>query len=72
MGKRLCISDFSFLPMPLVLSVKDQSKLPKTLLVGDHSLDRVIFRLKPFDCSDFSLKLKKKFNVPSSHFCVKI
>ena len=36
MGKRLSNSDFSFLPMLLVLSVKDQSKLPKTLLVGSQ------------------------------------
>ena len=28
-GKRLCNGDFSFLPMPLVLSVNDQSELQK-------------------------------------------
>ena len=30
MGKRLCNSDFSFLPIPLVSSVKNQSKHKKT------------------------------------------
>ena len=29
MVKRICNSDFSLLPMPLVESVKDQSTLPK-------------------------------------------
>ena len=32
MGKRLCNADFSFLSMPLVSSVKNQSKRPKSLL----------------------------------------
>ena len=32
MGKRLGNGDFSFLPMPVVSSVKDQSKLPKRLI----------------------------------------
>ena len=59
MGKRLCNSDFSFLPMPLVSIVKDQSKLPKSLLVGDQCLDRLMFCLKPFDFNDFGLKLTK-------------
>ena len=31
---RLCDCDFSFLPMLLVSSLKDQSKLSKSLLVG--------------------------------------
>ena len=57
MGKRLCNGDFSFLPMLLVSSVKDQSKLPKSLLVGSQCLDRVMLCLKPFDFNDFSLKL---------------
>ena len=61
MGKELCNSDFSFLPVPLFSSVKDQSKLPKSLLVGDQCLDRVMFCLKPFDFNDFSLKLTKYF-----------
>ena len=55
MGKRLCEGDFSFLPMPLVSSVKDQPKLPESLLVGGHCLDRLMFCLKPFDFNDFSL-----------------
>ena len=57
MGKRLCNGDSSYLPMPLVSSVKDQSKLPKSLLVGGQCLGRVMFCLKPFDCNGFSLKL---------------
>ena len=61
MGKRLWNGDLSFLPMRLVLSVKNQSKLPKSLLVGDQCLDRVMFCLKPFDFNDFSLKLTKIF-----------
>ena len=55
MGERLCNGDFSFLPMPLVSSVKNQSKLPKSLPVGSHCLDRVVFNLKPFELNDFSL-----------------
>ena len=42
MGKGVFNGDFSFLPMPLVSSVKDKSKLPKSLLVGGRCLDRVI------------------------------
>ena len=34
---------FSFLPMPLVSSVKDQSKLPESLLVGGQRTDRAMF-----------------------------
>ena len=49
MGKRLCKCDLSFLPMPLVSSIKNQPKLPKSLLVGGQCLDRVTFCLKPFD-----------------------
>ena len=45
MEKRLCNGDFSFLAMPLVSSVKDQSKLPKSLFVGGQRLDRVMFHL---------------------------
>ena len=63
MGKSLCNSDFSFLPMPLVSSVKNQSKLSKSSLVGDQCLERVMFYLKPFHFNDFSLKLTKIFNV---------
>ena len=62
MGERLCNGDFSFLPMAPVSSVKDQSKLPKSLLAGGQCLDRVMFSLKPFEFSDFSLKLTKLFN----------
>ena len=38
---RLCGADFSFLHMPLVSSVKNQSKLPESLLAGGQCLDRV-------------------------------
>ena len=55
MGTRLYNSDFSFLRMLLVSNVKDQSKLPKSLFVGGQRLDRVMFRLTPFDFNDFSL-----------------
>ena len=72
MGKRLCNGDFSFLPMPLVSRVKDQSKLPKSLLVGGQCLDRILFCLKPFDSDDLSLELTKYLMFPNSHFCVKI
>ena len=59
MGKRLSNGDFSFLHMLLVTSVKDQSKLPKSLLVGCQHLDGLMFCLKLFDFYDFSLKLTK-------------
>ena len=72
MGKRLCNGDILFLPLSLVLRVKDQSKLPKSLLVGGQHLDRVMFCLKPIDFIDFSLKLMKYLMFPNSHFCVKI
>ena len=42
MGGKLCNSDFSLLSMPLVSSVKNQSKLPRSLLFADQCLDRVI------------------------------
>ena len=51
--KRICNSDFSFLPMPLVSSVKYQSKVSKSLFVGGQCLDRVMLCLKPFDFNDF-------------------
>ena len=63
---------FHFLPMPLVSSVKNQCNLPKSLLVGDQCLDRVMFCLKPFDFNDFSLKLTKYLMLPNSYFCEKI
>ena len=72
MGERLCNGDFSFLPVPLVSSVNNQSKLPKGLLVGGQCLDRVMFRLKPFGSNHFRLKLTKYLLFPNSHFCVKI
>ena len=56
MEKRLFNGHFLFLPMLLVSSVKDQSKLPKTFLVDGQCLDRVMFCLKPFDVNDVSLK----------------
>ena len=68
MGKRLCNSDFSFLPIPLVSSVKNQSKSQKNLLVGGQWLDRVILCLNPFDFSDFRLKLTRYPMFPNSHF----
>ena len=42
MGERLCDGDFSILPLPPVRSVKNQSKLPKILLVSGQRLDREI------------------------------
>ena len=60
MRERLCDRDFSFLPMPLVPSVKYQSKLPKSLLVGVQCFNRnVMLRFKSADLNDFSLKLMK-------------
>ena len=56
MVEGLCNSDFSFLPMPLVSSITDQSKLRKSLLVDGQRLDRVMFCLRSFDFNDFSLK----------------
>ena len=50
--KRLFNGDFSFLPMPLVSSVKDQSKIPKSLLLGGQRLDRIMFCLRQFDFND--------------------
>ena len=43
----LCNGNYSFLPMPLISSIKNQSKLPKSLLVGGQCQDRVMFCLKP-------------------------
>ena len=68
----LCNGDFSFLPILLVSSVKSQSELLKSLLVGDQCLDRVMFRLKLFDFNDFSLKLTKYLMFPNRYFCEKI
>ena len=45
--------------MLLFSRVKNQSKLPKSLLVGGQCLDIVMFSLKPFDFDNFSLKLTK-------------
>ena len=72
MGKRPWNGDFSFLPMPLVSSVKDQFKQAKSLLVGGQCLDRVMFCLKPFDFNDFNLKLTRYLMFTNSQFCVKI
>ena len=41
-----------FLPVPLVLRVKNQSKVPKSLPVGGQCLDKAIFCPKPFDFND--------------------
>ena len=38
MGKRLYNGEFSFLPMQLLLTVKNQSKLLRSLLVGGQCL----------------------------------
>ena len=72
MRKRLCNGDFSFLPMPLVLSVEDQCQLLKNLLAGGQCLAGVMFCLKPFHLNDFSLKLTKYLIFLNSHFCVKL
>ena len=64
--------DFSVLPMPLVSIVKDQSKLPESVLLGGQCLDRVMFCLKPIDFNDFSLNLTKYLMFPDSNFCVEI
>ena len=71
-GERLCNDDFSFLPMPLVSSIKNQSKLPKSSMVCGQCLDRVMLCLNSFNFNDFSLKLTKYFLFPNSYFCVKI
>ena len=39
MGNRQFNGNFSFLPMPLISIVKDQSKLPESLLIGGQRLD---------------------------------
>ena len=58
MRERLCNRDFSFLPSPLVSSIKDQSKLPKSLLLGVQCFNRnVMFCLESAGLNDFSLKL---------------
>ena len=54
---------FHFLPVPLVSSAKDQSELPKSLLVCDQCVDRVMFCLKPFDFNQFQYKADKIFIV---------
>ena len=54
---------FHFCLFRLVSSVKNQSKLPKSLLVGGQCLERVMFCLKPFDFNDFKFETKKMFNV---------
>ena len=72
MGKRRCNGDFSILPMPLVSIVKNHSKLPKSLPVGDQCLDRVMFCPKPLDFNDFSLKLTQYLMIPNSYFCGKV
>ena len=61
MGKRLCNRHFSFLAMLLVSSVKDQSKIPKSLLADGQCWDRVMFSPTPFEFNDFSLRLKKYY-----------
>ena len=71
MGKRPCNGDFSVLPVPPVSSVKNQSKLPKSLLVGGQCLDRVMFCLKPFDFNGFSWKIKKYSMFSNSYFSEK-
>ena len=71
MGERLCNSDFSFLLMWLASSIKDPSKLPKSLWVCGQCLDRVMLYLNPFDFNDFSLKLAKYFKFLNSHFVQK-
>ena len=72
MRKRLCHGDFSFLPVTLISSGKNQSKLQKSLLVGGQCLNRVMLCLQPFDFNDFNLKLGKYLMFPNSYFCEKI
>ena len=57
------------MPIPFVWSVKNQSKLLRSLPGGDQYLARAMFCLKPFDCNDFSLKLAKYFMFPNRYFC---
>ena len=73
MGKRLCNGDLSFLPVPLVLSVKDQSEVRKSLFifVGGQCLGKVMFCVKLFNFYDFSLKLTKYLMFSDSHLCIK-
>ena len=70
--KKISNSDFSLLPVPLVSSIKYQSKLRNSLLADSQCLDRAIFCLQPTDFNNFSLKLVKYLKFPNSHFCVKI
>ena len=70
--KRLFDSEFSFLPMPVASSIKNQFKLPKSLLACGQRLDRVVFCLRPFDFNDFGSKLTKYSVFPNSQFYVKI
>ena len=73
MGKRLCNSDFSFLPTQLISRLKITLNYQKGLLIGGgQRLDRVMFYTKPFDINDFSLKLTKYLMLPNSHFCIKV
>ena len=70
MRERLCNGDFSFLLVFLGSSVKDQSKLLKSLLVSGQCLDGVMFYLKPFGLNDFSLELTRYLMFPDRHFIV--
>ena len=68
----MCHGDCSFLHLLPVWSIENQSKLPKTSLVGDQCLDRVMVCLKPFDFYDFSFKLLKYFKKLKSSFFRKL
>ena len=51
MGKRLCNNDFSFLP--LVSSIKDQTKLPKSLSVVVQCFNKnIMFCVKSADLNE--------------------
>ena len=51
----MCPPNNVLLKQPSLNRVKDQSKLPKSLLVGGQCLDRVMFCLRSFDFNEFSL-----------------
>ena len=50
----------------------DQSKLPKSLLIGGQCVWTETNILKLFDFNDFSLKLTKYLMLPDRNFYVKI
>ena len=71
MEKRLCNGNFSFLPMLLVSSVKDNLNDQTSVLLGGQRLDRVMFCPRSFDFNDFSLKLTKYLMFLTAIFVLK-